>query len=412
MPIRRRRAVVYRQGMPVLLLALALSGGPTGPARAESTAPAPAVADSRPALPRAPGFFTADAGMSLREGLGLALLQGPQATPAPPDHADPDAPDLTHLSLEDLLNLEITTINVLGSHTHLKGEWMVAYRYMVMDMGGYLDGTDHLSDAQVLKRYPTIHTGMTMQMHMLELMHASSDRLTWEVMIPYKLVSMDHLMSTGMRFTTHTEGLSDIEIMALHTLLGNPRRHGDRLLLNTGLSIPTGTVHARDSTPSNPAARLEYMAQLGSGTVDLLPGITYLADRENWAWGAQALGTVRLGNNDIGYRFGNQYRLTAWGVYKVNDWLAPSLRLDGHFWGNVHGMDPELDPAGNPESDPNKQGGRRLDLLFGLNLYAPKGKFKGMRLSVEGGFPIYQSLDGPQIKTDWQFNAGLSYTFR
>ena len=83
-----------------------------------------------------------------------------------------------------------------------------------------------------------------------------------------------------------------------------------------------------------------------------------------------------------------------------------------NFAGNVHGSDPELDPAANPESDPRHLGGERLDLLFGLNFFVPKGKLKGTRLSIEGGFPIHQSLDGPQLKTNWQLNVGLSYTFR
>jgi hypothetical protein len=36
---------------------------------------------------------------------------------------------------------------------------------------------------------------------------------------------------------------------------------------------------------------------------------------------------------------------------------------------------------------------------------------KGAKLAIEGGFPVYQSLDGPQLETDWLITAGLQWTF-
>jgi hypothetical protein len=74
-------------------------------------------------------------------------------------------------------------------------------------------------------------------------------------------------------------------------------------------------------------------------------------------------------------------------------------------------MDPELNPGSNPESNPALTGGRRLDLLVGVHLYAPRGCWKGTRLSIEGGVPIYQSLNGPQLEHDFQLSVALSRTF-
>jgi hypothetical protein len=51
-----------------------------------------------------------------------------------------------------------------------------------------------------------------------------------------------------------------------------------------------------------------------------------------------------------------------------------------------------------------------VDLLIGLNLYAPSGRAKGSRLTLEGGLPIYQSLNGPQLSNAWQLNLGFSYS--
>ncbi len=93
----------------------------------------------------------------------------------------------------------------------------------------------------------------------------------------------------------------------------------------------------------------------------------------------------------------------------MNHWFAPSVRLDWRRWGNIRGRDPDLDPAVNPAFDPNKQKGRRLDLFVGAMLYAPEGSLKGHRLTIEGGMPLYQSLAGPQLETDWQWTIAWTY---
>ncbi len=64
-----------------------------------------------------------------------------------------------------------------------------------------------------------------------------------------------------------------------------------------------------------------------------------------------------------------------------------------------------------PTADPNRRGGERVDLLFGVNFYVPEGSLKGHRLAVRAGLPIYQSLDGPQLETDWQFTIGWQWVF-
>lgn len=53
--------------------------------------------------------------------------------------------------------------------------------------------------------------------------------------------------------------------------------------------------------------------RLGSGTVDLLPGLTYTGALDDVSWGFQALGTVRIGYNQQGYKEGNRYQVNTWG---------------------------------------------------------------------------------------------------
>ncbi len=59
-----------------------------------------------------------------------------------------------------------------------------------------------------------------------------------------------------------------------------------------------------------------------------------------------------------------------------------------------------------PDADPDSYGGSRLDGLLGVSF--TKGPFS---LGVEGGIPLYQYLNGLQLKTDWIINAGALVMF-
>ena len=82
--------------------------------------------------------------------------------------------------------------------------------------------------------------------------------------------------------------------------------HGDRhgIHVNFGASLPTGSTDETDQiltpTGATPSPRMPYAMQLGSGTVDLLPGVTYNGRADKVRWGAQYAGTIRTGS-DNGY---------------------------------------------------------------------------------------------------------------
>ena len=62
-----------------------------------------------------------------------------------------------------------------------------------------------------------------------------------------------------------------------------------KLHLNAGLSLPTGDIDEEDDvlapTGMRPTLRLPYAMQLGTGTWDLLPGLTYNGNHHQWGWG-------------------------------------------------------------------------------------------------------------------------------
>jgi len=297
---------------------------------------------------------------------------------------------------------------VMNDHVHHAGHWMLSYKFMYMSMDGMRNGTHGISNQQVLEQFMVTPTDMDMQMHMFGIMYAPTDSINVMAMIPYVRKSMNHLTRTGVRFKTESEGLGDISFTSIFKVFD---AHRHRLQLNAGMSFPTGSINEKDDTPAGSNQPLPYPMQLGSGTVDLIPGITYLGQYGRVSWGSQASATLRVAENSKNYALGDRFDATAWGAWDWFNWISTSARADWQSWGNIDGANPALNPAMVPTADPDRQGGNRLDLLFGLNFYVPEGPtfVKGQRLAVEFGFPVYQDLDGPQLETDWVLWVGWQY---
>ncbi len=330
--------------------------------------------------------------------------------------------DLAELTLEELLEVEIGHFAITGihhTHDHPKGEWMLGYSYMFMNMDGNLDGTGSKSKQDIYDDgFMVAPLNMTMQMHMFHLMFAPTDRLTLMLMLPYVEKSMEHRVNPGIpmpfageKFTTRSRGPGDLKVSAMLSLYQNETH---RLILENGWTLPTGSIDEKDDVPMSAGVdvRLPYPMQLGSGTFDLYPGLTYIGQAKNWTWGVHSRGTLRLGKNDRDYRLGNEWLATAWGARALSSFMSTSIRLEGRGWYNIHGSDPALNPMMVPTADPNLRAGKRLDILFGVNVYTLEGRLSGNRITLEGGLPVYQRLDGPQLETTWQMRVAWEWTFQ
>lgn len=315
-------------------------------------------------------------------------------------------------------------IGVMGDHVHKKGEFMVSYRFISMPMEDNLVGTDKISSDEIVTEVenvfgapPTLRVvpeRMTMNMHMVGAMYAVSDKLTLMGMTMFLSSEMDHTTYQGMmgtsvlgEFTTETSGISDTRITALYKLT-------DFSHFNLGVSIPTGSIEETDQilTPMNetPSPRLPYPMQLGSGTWDLLPAITYANRSDQFGWGAQANAILRLGENEYDYSLGNRIGFTTWGSYLLTSWLSTSLRLDFMSLGSIDEMDENI-MAPVQTANPDFHGGTRLDALFGINLIGQSGFVKNQRIAAELGIPVYQDLNGPQLQTLSILTLGYQYAF-
>jgi hypothetical protein len=344
--------------------------------------------------------------------LSLCVLGSPGIAE---DHTQHNSHD-THNHLDE----SQAPIGVMGDHLHHEGGFMLSYRYMRMHMDGNRDGTSGKSLDEILLpggSYRASPTEMNMQMHMLGAMFAPKDWITLMVMFPIVVLDMDHKTAMGQSFTTRSSGLADLRTTALIKLYAEDRH---RVHANVGVSWPSGSISRKDNTPASMGQNtlLPYPMQLGSGTVDLLPGVTYNGKSDWVSWGSQATGTIRLGKNKENYRLGNNYMLTGWASALPSPWVSTGLRMEWRQWFNISGQDDRLaDPMGIPAkdfiptADPKLRAGRQLDLGPNISFLMQRGPLKGTRLAFEMLFPLYRHLDGPQLETDWTLTAGVQYAF-
>ncbi len=309
-------------------------------------------------------------------------------------------------------------LGVMGDHTHAKSEWMLSYRFMPMRMDGLRDGTSLISTEDTLRKYAVAPVRMRMQMHMIGAMFAPHKHFTLMAMTSYgdKFMEMQgdatHEHSHGSHdhpvgaHEMESSGLGDTKLSALIPLL---RSHNAIVLLNAGLSIPTGSIAEKGKN-----GILPYPMQLGSGSFELMPGMTVAATRDNWSFGGQMRVTLPLNENSRAYRRGPMTASTLWSARRLNDWVSISVRALFESWGNISGNDEALNPEMAPTMDPRLQGGARGSLLAGANLNFPDrlgGLLAGQRFAVELQLPLYQHLDGPQMELDWGLFAGWQYAF-
>ncbi|MGJ8679642.1 transporter [Paraglaciecola sp.] len=319
-------------------------------------------------------------------------------------------------------------IGVMGDHTHSKGEYMMSYRMMNMEMSGNLQGSKSISNAQIATSVanpfanppmspPTVRVvpqDMSTQMHMLGFMYAPTNNMTLMAMINY--VDKDMSLTTyqgGMgtntlgNFDTASSGLADSKLAMLYRLFDSGKH---KLHANIGWIIPTGSEEetAEVLTPMNMrmTMRLPYGMQLSSGSHQGELGLTYNGFYDQYSWGAQGLYTSPLNDNDQEYKVGDKLQMTAWAAYAVSDVLSTSARLKYSHSGKIRGMD-SIIMAPVTTANPANYGGEMLDLALGFNTVVA-GKH---RLAFEYQIPLSQDVNGVQMEMDNMWTVGYQLAF-
>ncbi|MBT5265422.1 MAG: copper-binding protein [Rhodospirillaceae bacterium] len=316
----------------------------------------------------------------------------------------------------------------MGSmHKHGAGSWMVSYRYMRMDMEDNLSGSDDITPEEIVTTVANHFAGtsgqpdllrivpeqMTMDMHMFGVMYGITDQLSVMAMGSYLKREMDHITFMGTSgttrrgtFTTESSGIGDTKVIGQY-------KFGNGFTGKLGVSLPTGATDETDDilapNGSTPTVRLPYSMQLGSGTFDLLPALDFATRKGNWGFGAGYSGILRLGENDDDYTLGNEHRVTGWASYNLNPEVSITAKLIAETVESISGIDPNI--VGPVQTaDPDNYGGERVQAALGLN-FRGSGELSGMRIGFQVAMPLYQDLNGPQMKQSWVATAGLTFMF-
>jgi len=222
---------------------------------------------------------------------------------------------------------------------------------------------------------------------------------------------LDNEMSMPMG-KMDSSGLGDIKIAGLYDLA--QWDSGRRMHLKLGLNLPTGSIDEKHN-----GNILGYGMQLGSGTYDFEPAITYLGQTENYSYGAQLGGILRIGENDQDYTLGNRFEAALWGARKITDSLSASAKFDYSSQSEIDGSDARLKmrremmggTMDSPTFDPNSQGRNITTFGLGLNYYFQNNGLSGHRLAAEWETPIDQKVNGVQLELDSVWTLGWQYAW-
>ncbi len=299
-------------------------------------------------------------------------------------------------------------IGVMGDHLHHAGGFMISIRYMTMGMSGMISGSDNIDDTQVLDQYMMTPQEMEMSMQMVGVMYAPSERVTLMLMQNVVQKNMSMLNRMGSLMESSSRGLGETRLSVLFGLLNT---ENSSLHLNTSIGFPTGKIDMVTTTPMNDEMLMPYPMQLGSGSVEGTLGITYKGGAEKLKWGIQSLFLKRINQNNRSYKLGDQYQINSWLSYGLSNWLSVSTRMSGLRQNSIQGVDEEMHTMMSPMANSSNSGFSRLIAGFGLNFsFGNQPVLQKFKAGVEYARPVFQQVEGMQMKSTNQLIFGLRYS--
>src|SRR5690606_21237697 len=280
------------------------------------------------------------------------------------------------------------------------GQRMLGYSFEQVRSASHLyHGSSRVADSEVVTQgceagntCRLAPDDMIMNMHMLDIGYALTDRLSLMVMLHFMDMNMTLRDLQGRapaipgvhehkNLRGHTTGgLGDTVVGGVYRLASGA---SGEWLAGLGVGIPTGSVNEKmrrmfreDGSP------MHFDMQTGSGTLDLLPSVTYNNSAGSLAWGAQLAARYRMENrNNAGYRLGHELRANTWADYAISEWFNVTGRL---AWTSQQGISGDFKSFGDrlaPMDYPQNSGGRFLEAGLGVRLNIPASAVTGSHVA-------------------------------
>ncbi len=302
----------------------------------------------------------------------------------------------------------------MADHVHKSGDLMIGLSWMHEESRGTnRSGSAELANSAVVAAGFTARTqAMVMDMAMLHVMWAPSDRVTLTLMPSWQHMRMtmvgiapaaghgDHVLGVGDTMAHSISGIGDTQVGALVAL---SRRPAFSVHAGLNVSIPTGSVTRKDEHGNF----VHYGMQPGSGTWDLVPSLTLRGTSSALSWGAQASYVWRAeARNRTGFRFGDRFTASTWLSKPVGSRLSLSARLGWTSEGPVEG---HYNSGHNHAAPPDRQanyGGSGSTPVWAPSLLGGRAD----KLGLEASVPLWQKLNGiqaPGVSRPTSPSAGL-----
>lgn len=235
---------------------------------------------------------------------------------------------------------------------------------------------------------------------------------TWTVMalVPYirnRVETIYEPIQGGLNLalTDETEGLSDVRFMAMRPLVASATYLS---LVDFGFTAPTGKTDATFNSAPNQNA--SYNMQLGSGTPDLIVGITGMHfTTPKWTQNIHAGYTRRLGRNSHGWALGDEINASASSKYQLIKWINAGVQFNYKNRDKVKGRDNEYELFNNYQNGQAQGDGHQYyhqsQINYDLTAMV-KAEYKTALISpaVEVGVPLWQDADNADnIRLDTRY---------
>ena len=318
-------------------------------------------------------------------------------------------------------------LNISGGGVPETFEFRLKVSEAFMSMDGLRDGTSDQSRSDLLGmpamgKFMAVPKSMDMWMTNLSGGYSFTDDFAGMAMFMYSNKDMPMEFSSMMKantgkdgFTMETDGLADTMLMGKYRLFTDDNLAPTRQLsMIIGASLPTGSItkKLRNHPVSADNGRLQpFGMQLGSGTVDPVIGLTYQGSKSPYWYGANVAYTGRWYDNSQGYHKGQEFKYDLYGMYQAFYNTVFHLQLNGQWLGkysdepddqknNGDGHVDFIPTSGfkSPLFDPDNYGGHKLNITAGVQLQP----FPLQILELNFKTPIYQDLNGPQLKDDYR----------
>ena len=283
----------------------------------------------------------------------------------------------------------------------------VSYSFEQMQRKGMLIGDNQVSPSEVLNNsfnpYDRTPRRLEVTAHTVQVAYSPHPRATLVVEVPFLLKKLKTRDDQGRVTQEQTQGVGDIGFALVVPFI---RKGNERSQVHLGFDIPTGSIRrGGDET------RLPFDSQIGNGSVDLEWGWTYRGEQDWISWGAQATGRHPLKRNDLRYRVGSRFELSGWGAARLPMGMSTSMRVGWLKQNNTRVPSGEFvgGTINDPSDNPKARGGYQFTVSPGLTVDLPKSA--NQRFAVEFDIPVYQNLDGPQLKEQWSVKAGWQCAF-